>query len=107
MVITTGATVFAPNGLFGTLRLRHFGNVPLDESGTYWAGSTSIVNMSAGYQHKKFKVELDLFNLFGSVANDIAYAYDNAYPAGASGQYGIMKHPVEPRMVRGTITLNF
>ncbi|MCX7099046.1 MAG: HupE/UreJ family protein [Methylococcales bacterium] len=107
MVITMGATVVAPNGLFGTLRLRHFGDVPLDESGTLWAGSTNIVNMSAGYQHKAYKVELDLFNVLGSVANDIAYAYDNAYPAGASGQFGIMKHPVEPRMVRGTITLNF
>jgi hypothetical protein len=106
-VITTGATVVAPNGLFGTLRLRHFSNVPLDESGTFWAGSTSIVNLGAGYQHKIFKVELDVFNIFGSVANDIAYAYDNAYPAGAEPQYGIMKHPVEPRMVRGTITLNF
>ena len=107
MVITTGATVVAPNGLFGTVRLRHFSNVPLNESGTLWAGSTSIVNMSTGYQHKIFKVELDLFNIFGSTANDIAYAYDNAYPAGADPQYGIMKHPVEPRMVRGTITLNF
>jgi hypothetical protein len=107
MVITAGATIVAPNGLFGTVRLRHFGDVPLDESGTFWAGSTSIVNMSAGYQHKAYKVELDLFNVLGSTANDIAYAYDNAYPAGASGQFGIMKHPVEPRMVRGTITLNF
>ncbi len=107
MVITAGATIVAPNGLFGTIRLRHFGDVPLDESGTFWAGSTSIVNMSAGYQHKAYKVELDLFNVLGSTANDIAYAYGNAYPAGASGQFGIMKHPVEPRMVRGTITLNF
>ncbi len=106
-VITAGATVVTPNGLFGSVRLRYFGDVPLDESGTFWAGSTSIVNMSAGYQHKIFKVELDLFNVFDSTANDIAYAYDNAYPAGASSQYDIMKHPVEPRMVRGTITLNF
>ena len=107
MVITTGATVVAPNGLFGTVRLRHFSNVPLNESGTLWAGSTSIVNLGTGYQDKIFKVELDLFNIFGSVANDIAYAYDYAYPAGADPQYGIMKHPVEPRMVRGTITVNF
>ncbi len=107
-VITVGATAVAPNGLFGTVRLRHFGEVPLDESGTYWAGNTSIVNLGAGYQHKKkYKFEIDLFNIFGSNANDIAYAYQNAYPAGANSQYGIMKHPVEPRMVRGTITVNF
>ena len=108
-VITTGATVIAPNGLFGSVRLRHFGDVPLDNSGTFWAGDTSIVNLSSGYQQKRFKLELDVFNIFGSTANDIAYAYDYRYPAGAStsAEYGILKHPVEPRMVRGTITVNF
>ncbi len=108
-VITTGATVIAPNGLFGSVRLRHFGEVPLDNSGSFWAGDTSIVNLSSGYQHKRFKLELDVFNIFGSTANDIAYAYDYRYPAGAStsADYGMMKHPVEPRMVRGTITVNF
>ncbi len=108
-VITTGATVIAPNGLFGSVRLRHFGEVPLDNSGTFWAGDTSIVNLSSGYQQKRFKLELDVFNIFGSTANDIAYAYDYRYPAGIStnAEYGILKHPVEPRMVRGTITVNF
>ncbi|MDD1625968.1 MAG: TonB-dependent receptor, partial [Methylococcaceae bacterium] len=106
-VISTGATVVAPNGLFGTIRLRHFGDVPLDPSGTFWAGNTSIVNLGAGYKQKKYKLEIDLFNIFDSTANDIAYAYQYAYPAGASPQTGILKHPVEPRMVRGTFTLNF
>jgi len=106
-VISTGTTVVAPNGLFGTIRLRHFGDVPLDPSGTFWAGNTSIVNLGAGYQQKKYKLEVDIFNIFDSTANDIAYAYQYAYPAGASPQTGIMKHPVEPRMVRATFTLNF
>ena len=106
-VISAGATVVVPNGLFGTIRLRHFGDVPLDESGTFWAGSTSIVNMSAGYQHKIYKLEIDLFNVFDSTANDIAYAYPYTYPVGAAPQNGIMKHPVEPRMVRATFMLNF
>jgi len=106
-VITTGATVAAPNGLFGSIRLRHFGDMPLDPSGTYWAGNTSIVNLGAGYQHEKYKLEVDLFNIFDSTANDIAYAYQYAYPAGASSQTGLMKHPVEPRMMRATVILNF
>ena len=107
-VISAGATVVAPNGLFGTIRLRHFGDVPLDPSGTFWAGSTSIVNLGAGYQQlKQYKLEVDIFNILDSTANDIAYAYQYAYPAGASAQTGIMKHPVEPRMVRASFTLNF
>jgi len=106
-VITTGATVVAPNGLFGSIRLRHFGSMPLDPSGTYWAGSTSIVNLGLGYKQKNYKLEVDLFNLLDSTANDISYAYQYAYPASTSPQTGILKHPVEPRMVRATFTLNF
>lgn len=106
-VITTGATVVAPNGLFGTVRLRHFGDMPLDSSGTFRAGSTSVVNLGAGYKQKQYKLELDMFNIFDSSANDIAYAYQYAYPAGAASQTGLMKHPVEPRMVRATVTVNF
>lgn len=106
-VISAGATVVAPNGLFGTLRLRHFGDIPLDPSGEFRAGSTSLVNLSAGYRQKSYQLEVDVFNLFDSTDNDIAYAYEYVYPAGAAPQAGIMKHPVEPRMVRVTLTINF
>ena len=109
-VISTGATVVAPNGLFGTLRFRHFGVVPLDEQGTYWAGDTNIVNLGAGYKHKQYKFEIDVFNLLGSQSSDIAYAYDWSYGSLNSSQPGVsplMRHPVEPRMFRGTVTVNF
>lgn len=105
-VISTGATVVAPNGLFGTLRFRHFGVVPLDENGTYWAGDTNIVNLGAGYKHKQYKFEIDVFNLLGSQSSDIAYAYGYSY-GGISSDQGVMRHPVEPRMFRGTVTINF
>lgn len=106
-VVSAGATVVAPNGLFGTLRFRHFGVVPLDEQGVFWSGDTNIVNLGAGYKQKWYKFEFNVFNLLGSQSNDIAYAYDYAYPNGAATTTGILKHPVEPRMVRGTITINF
>ncbi len=105
-VISTGALIEAPNGLFGTLRFRHFGAVPLDESGTFWAGDTNIVNLGAGFKQKQYKLEIDIFNILGSQSNDIAYAYEYEFPSGNPGT-GILKHPVEPRMVRGTITINF
>jgi len=106
-VISTGVTLTAPNGLFGTLRFRHFGHVPLDEAGQFWAGDTNIVNLGAGYKQKRYKLELDVFNLLGSESSDIAYAYDYQYPNAAGTQTGILRHPVEPRMVRGTVTINF
>ncbi|MBS4053025.1 MAG: TonB-dependent receptor, partial [Methylomonas sp.] len=106
-VISTGATLIAPNGLFGTLRFRHFGHVPLDEQGEFWSGDTNIVNLGAGYKQKQYKLQIDIFNILGSQSNDIAYAYESAYPNGAATTNGILRHPVEPRMVRGTITINF
>lgn len=105
-VVSAGATVVDASGLFGTLRLRHFGDVALDSQGTF-SPATSIVNLGAGYKQNNCKVELDLFNIFGSQSNDIAYAYQYQYPVNAASQYGILKHPVEPKMLRGTITINF
>jgi hypothetical protein len=63
--------------------------------------------MATGYKFQKYKVELNVLNIFNSTDNDIAYAYQYAYPAGATPQTGIMKHPVEPRMLRLTFTYNF
>ena len=105
-VVSAGATVVDPSGLFATLRLRHFGDVALDNQGS-WAPDTTIVNLGTGYKQKNYKLELDIFNLFDSQSNDITYAYAYQYPANAAPQYGIVKHPVEPRMSRGTITFNF
>ncbi|WP_019865431.1 TonB-dependent receptor [Methylovulum miyakonense] len=112
-VISVGAVVDMPSGLFGSLRLRHFGDVPLNESGSAWGGDTSIVNFGTGYQHKAYKIEVDVFNLFGSTNNDIAYFYgyhlqgEAAGPNADGSTDGIIKHPVEPRMVRVTASMSF
>jgi len=112
-VISAGAVVDLPYGFFSTVRLRHFGDVPLNEAGTAWGGDTSIVNFGTGYQHKAYKIEVDVFNLFGSTQNDIAYFYGYRLQGEAAGPNadgstdGIIKHPVEPRMVRVTASVNF
>jgi hypothetical protein len=108
-VISAGATVELPSGLFAALRLRHFGQVPLTEDGGVKAGSTSLVNLAAGYQRKNLRVEMAVFNLFDSKDKDIAYSYDSrlrSEPRGASVP-DIHFHPVEPRAVRVTATLRF
>jgi hypothetical protein len=106
-VISTGATFQAPNGLFGTVRLRHFGDVPLIESGEFRQGDTNILNMSAGYKQKRYKLEMDVFNILGSTDSDIAYAYESQLASESAPVNGILRHPVEPRMVRGTLTVHF
>lgn len=111
-VLSAGATADLPYGVFGSVRLRHFGDVPLNEMGTAWSGDTSIVNLGLGYQHKSYKIEMDWFNLFGSTQNDIAYYYGYRLQTEAAGTNadgstdGIIKHPVEPRMLRLTATVS-
>jgi hypothetical protein len=107
-VISAGAVVQLPFHTFTTLRLRHFGNVPLNDTGSLTAGDTTLVNWGLGYQHKDLKLELDLFNMLDSKSNDIAYAYTSRLPGeAAEGVDGILKHPVEPRMVRLTASARF
>ncbi|HYE37534.1 TonB-dependent receptor [Methylocaldum sp.] len=112
-VITAGALINLPQGFFFTARLRHFGQVALTEDNTAWAGDTTLVNFGGGYQYRDYKVEVDLFNAFDSKSSDIAYYYNSclrgeACPGGDDpGNPGLMRHPVEPRMVRVAASLRF
>ncbi|WP_097991012.1 TonB-dependent receptor [Methyloterricola oryzae] len=115
-VISAGAVIQFPYNLYGVARLRHFGQMPLSETNydasgnKAWGGSTTLVTLGGGYQYQNYKVELDIFNLFNSKANDIAYDYTyNDQPGGTPGVGvdGILKHPVMPRMVRVTASVSF
>ncbi len=107
-VITSGATVQLPYGCWSTLRLRHFSNVPLNEAGTVFMGSTTLVNFAFGWQQQNVKAAVELFNLFDSRANDIAYYYNYRLPdQPPEGVEGKLIHPVEPRMVRATLSIGF
>jgi hypothetical protein len=107
-VISAGAVMQLPFHTFTTLRLRHFGDIPLNDTGSLTAGDTTLVNWGVGYQHQDLKLELDLFNLLGSKSNDTAYAYTSRLQGEATeGVDGILKHPVEPRMLRLTASVRF
>ena len=107
-VISAGALYEDPQGWFATARLRHFGDVPLNESGSVTLGRTTLVNLGGGYQAGPLRLSLDLFNLFDARANDIAYYYTyRLQDQPREGVDGKLIHPVEPRMLRGTISLRF
>lgn len=107
-VITAGAVYEHPDGYYATARLRHFSNVPLNEANTVQLGTTTLVNIGGGYRFDNVKLELDLFNLFDSKANDIAYYYQyRLQDQGPEGVEGKTIHPVEPRMIRGTVSISF
>jgi len=112
-VITAGAVVDLPMGFFATTRVRHFGDVPLNEGNTFNAGSTTLVSLGVGYQQPAYKLELEVFNLFDSKQYDIAYNYnyrtqsDVRLGVNEEGRNDIIFHPVEPQMVRGTVMVKF
>ncbi len=108
-VISAGGAVDFPNGIFGALRLRHFGEVPLIEDGSVEAGSTTVVNLQAGYRLREdTSLQLDVFNLFDSEDSDIAYFFDSRLAGEpAEGVSDLHFHPVEPRAVRVTLNYRF
>ena len=107
-VIAAGIQVVAPNGMYGSLRLRHFGDSPLDSNGAFWAPNVDILNLGLGYKQKNFKLDFNVFNLLGETTSDIAYAYQySSHPNDQVGSYGIVRHPVEPRMARAGFTIYF
>jgi outer membrane receptor protein involved in Fe transport len=107
-VITAGATVNWDDGFFTNLRFRHFGGIPLSEAGFKWR-DTSLVNWALGYQRReRFRVELEVLNLFDSKDPDISYYYGSRLPGeAASGVEDVHYHPVESRLVRLIGTVRF
>lgn len=107
-VISAGAVVQLPFHTFTTLRLRHFADIPLNEAGSAYSDDTTLVNFGFGYDHQNLKLQLDLFNVFDSKNSDTAYAYPSRLPGeAAEGVDGVLKHPVEPRMLRLTASVRF
>ncbi len=108
LTIAGGATVDLPYGLFGSMRVRHFDDVPLTEDNSVKAGSTTVVNLGTGYRYHDYKVELNVFNLFDSGDRDIAYHYTSRLSGEAvAGVDDVHFHPVEPRSIRVQVSLEF
>jgi len=107
-VISAGAVAELPHDFYLSLRLRHFGEVPLVEDRRATLGDTTLVNLGAGYRYRQFKLQADVLNLLDSRQNDIAYYYPSRLQDEPAGGFdGILKHPVMPRMVRLTAGLTF
>jgi len=105
--LSGGATIDLPNGIFASLRARHFGDMPLTEDGSVYADSTTVVNLGTGYRYKDYRVELNVLNLFDSGDADISYYYESRLAGEAAGVNDVITHPVEPRTVRVQVSMNF
>lgn len=105
-VIAAGATWSSPRqGVFGALRLRHFGSYPLIEDNSVRATATTLFNAEAGYLLRSgIRIQVSVLNLLDTRASDIQYYYASRLPGEpADGINDIHFHPVEPRQVRVTL----
>lgn len=113
---TTAAAGIAadlPHGLFGSLRLRHFGDRPLTEDGAARSNPTTLLNLQAGWTWLdcpwgELTLTLDVLNLLDSSDDDITYFYASRLPGEPpQGVEDKHFHPVEPRSLRGYVTWRY
>jgi outer membrane receptor protein involved in Fe transport len=108
-VVSAGMTLENLQQWYGALRWRYFGPRPLIEDNSASSAATSLVNARVGYAFdKRFRLQLDAFNLFNRKDHDIDYFYASRLPgAPAAGVNDVHFHPVEPRSLRLTLIAGF
>ncbi len=102
-----GITVQPIEPFTATLRVRRFGEAPLVEDAGVFSEPTTVVNLGFYYDLGPAQLSLDVLNLFDSEDADITYFFESQLPGEAVPVPDIHLHPVEPRQVRGAITIRF
>ena len=96
--------------MFGSLRARYFGPRPLTEDYADIRARESLqVNARVGYRRKNWEVALECLNLLNRADNDIAYSYESQLTTDPGGVPVEDRHvhPIEPRMLRVSVTWRF
>ena len=111
-VISAGIAVNPPEavraGVFGGLRLRHFGPRPLIEDNSVASKSTSIVNGEIGYKFSdRLRVRADGFNLFDAKVSDIDYFFESRLRDEPEPVEDIHFHAAIPRSARVALQVSF
>ena len=93
---------------FGGLRLRHFGRRPLIEDNSVHSGSSTLINLRAGYRiNRSLQVSLDVLNLLDRQVSDIEYFYESRLARETAPVSDIHLHPAEPRTLRLSLRASF
>jgi hypothetical protein len=111
-VISAGVNFHPPvagtAGMFGSLRLRHFGPRPLVEDNSVHSKSTSIVNGEIGYQFsRRLRVMVEGYNLFDSEVSDIDYFFESRLRNEPDPVEDIHFHAAIPRSARVALQVSF
>ncbi|MBQ0760450.1 MAG: TonB-dependent receptor [Zhongshania sp.] len=108
-VFQAGLNANFASGLFGSLRVRHFGERPLIEDGSVTSDASTIWNLRAGYRLANWVIKADVLNLTDSDDHDIDYFYASRLAGEPSGvdTDDIHYHVIEPRTVRLSVGYRF
>ncbi|MCG7956574.1 MAG: TonB-dependent receptor, partial [Candidatus Thiodiazotropha endolucinida] len=108
-VVQAGVAANLDSGWFGSLRLRYFGERPLNEDGSVESDPSTIWNLRVGYRKKEWTLKADILNLTDSDDHDIDYYYASRLdtePTGVATE-DIHYHVIEPRTYRVSLTYQF
>ena len=95
-------------GVYGTLRVRHFGKYPLIEDDSVRSDGSTIVNLRVGKEWANVGLHLDVLNLLDSDDHDIDYFYGSRLAGEPDdGVEDIHFHPFEPRALRLSLSWKF
>lgn len=93
------------DGLFGSVRLRHFSAYPLNETGTVRAEPSSVLNAVFGIVRGNLRVGATLLNALDEEDSDIQYLYRSRLSGEPVGGFeDVHFHPYEPRRVQLTLS---
>jgi len=106
-VLQLGLSADWDNGFFGSMRLRYFGDRPLNESGELRSNSTQVVNMRLGYHMNDWTIKLDLLNVLASDTHDIDYYYESQLAGETQPVEDFHFHPIESRTYRASVSYHF
>lgn len=106
-VIQAGITYQQPNW-FATATYRYFGERPLIEDRTAVSDPSRLTNVRFGYLiNQKWRITLDVLNLFDSDDHDIDYFYESRLANEAEPVEDIHFHILQPRALRLAVEYNF
>ncbi|MEM7415900.1 MAG: TonB-dependent receptor [Gemmatimonadota bacterium] len=92
------------DGVFGSIRLRHFGAYPLIESGDVRAEPSSMVNAVLGFALGDLRFSATLLNATDEQDSDIQYLYASRLEGEPlAGVEDVHFHPFAPRRVNVTV----
>ena len=85
--------------------MRWLGEAPLVEDNSVRSEASLLVNAGVALRRGPLEYRVDVFNLFDSDDNDIAYLYASRLPGESPGGVDdVHFHPLEPQSVRASVT---